>query len=71
MAKKGIKRHLFLYINTLHSGGNTCKDFVGDGTDGIGEDSDRKVVAEDDSMVTWLAVNIRHVDHADIHADVT
>ncbi len=58
-------------INSLNSVADACQHLVWNGAKGIAEHSDRQVVAKDFHLVTLLAVDVGHVNHADIHADVT
>ena len=60
----------FLHIDVLDTIRNACKHFVGNGSDGIAEHCNGQVIAKDDGMVAYLAVDVGDVYHADIHADV-
>ena len=60
----------FLHIDVLDTIRNACKHFVGNGSNGIAEYCNGKVIAKDDGMVAYLAVDVGDVYHADIHADV-
>ena len=61
---------LLLYVDMLYTCRYAREYFVWDSTDGIAENRDRKFVAENGDAVSHLAVNIRHINHTNIHADV-
>ena len=60
----------FLHIDVLDTIRNACKHFVGNGSDGIAEHCNGQVVTKDDGMVAHTAVDVGHINHADVHADV-
>ena len=61
---------LFLYVNPLDTVADASEHLVRDGAKGITEHRDGQVVAKDFYLVTLLAVDVGHVNHADIHTDV-
>ena len=60
-----------LIVHTLNPGRHTGQHFVRNGVERIGQHCDRQMVAEDFHRIAFLAVNVRHVDHADVHTNVT
>lgn len=59
-----------LDVDALNTGTDAGENLVRDGAEGIGEDGDGEVVAEDFRHVALFAVNISDVYHADIHTDI-
>ena len=58
-------------IHSLYSVADACQYLVRDSVESIGENSYREVVAEDLYAITFLAWDVGHINHTDIHADVT
>ena len=58
-------------IHSLYSVADACQYLVRDSVESIGENSYREVVAEDLYAVTFLTWYVGHVNHTDIHADIS
>ena len=58
-------------IHPLNPIAYPCQYFVWDSVEGIGQNCYRQIVTEDLNAVTFLARNIRNVNHTYVHADVT
>ena len=59
-----------LKIDTLYPIGHAGQDFVRDGAECLSQYRHRQIISKDDSLVPFLAINIRHINHAYIHADI-
>ena len=57
-------------VDALDAVADRGQDFVGDGVEQACQLCGREVVAEDFDRVAFAAVRVRHVNHADVHADV-
>ena len=69
--KKYSNFSLVLEIHSLYSVADACQYLVRDSVESIGENSYREVVAEDLYAVTLLTWDVSHINHTDIHADVS
>src|SRR5574344_1366005 len=58
-------------INSLHAGRYAGKNLIRDGFQNIRKIAHRQVITEYFHPVTLLTVDIRHINHANIHADIT
>ena len=69
--KKEQNHHMsVLIIHPLHPGTDSRQDFVGYRTHSIAQHRHRQIIAEDDGGIALTAIYVRHVYHADIHANV-
>ena len=59
-----------LVADALDAGRDGGEDFVGDGSEAVGDLGDGQAGAEDDDRIAFARVGVGHVDHAEIHADV-
>ena len=59
-----------LIIYSLHTCRDTCQHLIRNGFKHIGKNGYRQMIPEDFHTVTFLTVNIRYVDHADIHTNI-
>ena len=67
----GIFLFLILEVNSLHTVADSRQNLVRDGVEGIAEDGDGEVVAEDFDTVAFLTIDASDVNHRNVHTDVT
>ena len=61
---------LILIINPLYPSGYTSQHFVRNRIQFIRKDSNRKIITEDNRLVTLTAVDVRYINHTNIHTDI-
>ena len=59
-----------LIIYSLHTCRDTCQHLIRNGFKHIGKNGYRQMVTKNFHTVTLLAIDVRHVNHTDIHADI-
>ena len=62
---------LILEINPLHAVADGRQNLVWYGVEGIAEDGDGEVVAEDFDTVAFLTIDAGDINHRYVHTDVT
>jgi len=66
-----IRFQSVLIVHSLYTVGNACQNLIRNGIENIRQDSDWKLIAENDGFIAFLAVDVCDINHAHIHTDVS
>ena len=57
-------------INSFHTIGYTCQNFIRNRAQNIRQDCNRQIITEYNDLISFTTINVRYINHANIHADI-